>query len=103
MLQNYQPRRNNRSFRPRGRFKRPEKAKAGGGGREFATVRLSSGISANILDFRLPQKHVLRAMPAWKPAAKPAGGGEPGVTNSATARGARPASIRERAHGSFVR
>jgi hypothetical protein len=23
------------------------------------TVRLSSGISANILDFRLPQKHVL--------------------------------------------
>src|ERR1700686_5361526 len=101
MLQNYQPRRNNRSFRPRGRFKRPEKAKAGGGGREFATVRLSSGISANILDFRLPQKHVLGTMPAWKTAAS--GWWRPGVTNSATARGARAASIREKAHGSFVR
>src|SRR5207253_7404371 len=36
----------------------------------LSTVRLSSGISANILDFRLPQKHVLQAMPAWKPAAR---------------------------------
>jgi len=33
------------------------------------TVRLSSGISANILDFRLPQKHVLTDVLAWKPAA----------------------------------
>jgi len=33
------------------------------------TVRLSSGISANILDFRLPQKHVLKDVLAWRPAA----------------------------------
>ena len=30
---------------------------------KFLIVRLSSGISANILDFSLPQKHVLKAMP----------------------------------------
>jgi len=36
----------------------------------LSTVRLSSGISANILDFRLPQKHVLRAMLAGRPAAR---------------------------------
>src|ERR1700722_12266106 len=35
-----------------------------GEGRELSTVRLSSGISANILDFRLPQKHVLG--PCWR-------------------------------------
>jgi hypothetical protein len=34
------------------------------------TVRLSSGISANILDFRVPQKHVLTEMPAWRPTAR---------------------------------
>src|ERR1700682_2129424 len=101
MLQNCQPRQNNRSFRPRGRSRRPEKAKAGGGGREFATVRLSSGISANILDFRLPQKHVLGTCRQGN--RLQAGGEGPGVTNSATARGARAASIREKAHGSFVR
>jgi hypothetical protein len=42
---------------------------------------LSSGISANILDFRIPQKHVL-PMREWSPAARPGGGG-PGVINSA--------------------
>jgi hypothetical protein len=34
MLQNQQSRRNNKSFRPRRCFKRPEKTKAGGKGRE---------------------------------------------------------------------
>ena len=52
---------------------RPEKAKVGEDGRELSTVRLSSGISANILDFRLPQKHVLWTVPVWKPAAAPKG------------------------------
>jgi hypothetical protein len=31
----------------------------GGESREFVYRALSSGISANILDFRLPQKHLL--------------------------------------------
>jgi hypothetical protein len=30
----------------------------------WTTVRLSSGICANILDFGIPQKHVLRGVPA---------------------------------------
>ena len=30
----------------------------------WTTVRLSSGISANILDFGIPQKHVLWGLPA---------------------------------------
>jgi len=30
----------------------------------WTTVRLSSGICANILDFGIPQKHVLRDLPA---------------------------------------
>jgi len=30
------------------------------------TVRLSSGISANILDFGIPQKHVLKGMTAME-------------------------------------
>jgi len=67
------------------------------------TVRLSSGISANILDFGIPQKRVLTETPAMETSGK-AGGGE--VPTCQTARGARRAiraSIRERAHGSFVR
>ena len=36
----------------------------------FLIVQLSSGISANILDFSPPQKHVLRATRVGKPAAK---------------------------------
>src|ERR1700679_2371260 len=49
MLQNYPPRRNIRSFRARGRFERPNRPKAAAV--NFTTVRLSSDISANILDF----------------------------------------------------
>jgi hypothetical protein len=32
----------------------------------WTTVRLSSGISANILDFGIPQKHVLRGVLAME-------------------------------------
>jgi hypothetical protein len=38
-------------------------------------VRLSSGISANILDFGIPQKHVVTDMAAQETGRK-AGGGE---------------------------
>ena len=41
----------------------------------WTTVRLSSGISANILDFGIPQKHVLKGMTAME-AGRKAGGGE---------------------------
>jgi hypothetical protein len=34
------------------------------------TVRLSSGISANILDFGIPQKHVLKVMTAMETSGK---------------------------------
>src|ERR1700675_383072 len=64
MLQNNQTRRNIRSFRRwlcSGGRNKPEMAAMAA---NLLTVRLSSGISANILDFRLPQKHVLRAVPA---------------------------------------
>src|ERR1700694_3771682 len=101
MLQNYQPWRNNRSFRPWGRFERPEKAKDGGERREFATVRLSSGISANILDFGLPQKHVLRTC---RRGARPQGRLlKDRHHQQRRGAGATTASIPERAHGSFVR
>jgi hypothetical protein len=39
---------------------------------------LSSGISANILDFRIPQKDVLWIMLARQPAARLAAGGDAG-------------------------
>ena len=41
----------------------------------LTTVRLSSGISANILDFGIPQKHVLTDMMAMETGRK-AGAGE---------------------------
>ena len=44
-----------------------------------STVRLSSGISPNILDFRLPQKHVLKDVLAWKPVLRAGAGEGPGV------------------------
>jgi hypothetical protein len=59
MLQNCQPRRNFKSYRTWCRVGQPKKASDGGNGRKWTTVRLSSGISANILDFGIPQKHVL--------------------------------------------
>src|SRR5882757_8759743 len=37
----------------------------------LTTVRLSSGISANILDFGIPQKHVLSGMTAMDTGGKP--------------------------------
>ncbi len=49
----------------------PEEAKKAW---NLSTVRLSCGISANILDFRIPQKHVLADMMALKPAAGLVGG-----------------------------
>jgi hypothetical protein len=64
MLQNKHPRRNIRSFLISGDVsKRLEKAKRDGDSMNWSTVRLSSGISANILDFRIPQKHVVGDMP----------------------------------------
>jgi hypothetical protein len=41
----------------------------------WTTVRLSSGISANILDFGIPQKHVLTEMLARETSGE-AGAGE---------------------------
>ena len=52
-----------------------EKASDGGNGRKWTTVRLSSGISANILDFGIPQKHVVMDMAAQETGRK-AGSGE---------------------------
>lgn len=75
MLQNDQSKRNIRSFRV-GR-------EAAGGlicraydGRlaNVLTVRLSSGISANILDFGAPQKHVLKGMMAMEAGREARGG-----------------------------
>jgi hypothetical protein len=47
----------------------------GGRAANLLTVRLSSGISANILDFRVPQKHVLTGQARGETDRK-AGGGE---------------------------
>src|SRR6266581_742194 len=77
MLQNCQPRRNFRSFRPWQRFRQPEKASDGSNCCEVESGRMSSGISPSILDFGIPQKRVLRTRPA-------AGGGgpdQPGATS----------------------
>src|ERR1700712_5131471 len=62
MLQNCQPRRNFKSFRPWRRFKRPEKPAMAVWAANWTTVRLSSGICANILDFGTSQKHVLTGL-----------------------------------------
>jgi hypothetical protein len=52
------------------------------------TVRLSSGISANILDFGIPQKHVLTEVLAVETSGK-AGGGEVPTCQTAPRRQAR--------------
>jgi hypothetical protein len=52
-----------------------EKGSDGGNGRKWTTVRLSSDISANILDFGIPQKHVVTDMAAQETGRK-AGDGE---------------------------
>ena len=70
----------------------------------LTTVRLSSGISANILDFGIPQKHVLSGMTAMDTGGRPLKGQGPLVQvkfshfNGAKTPGARSAPIRERAH-----
>jgi len=73
MLQNHQPQRNIRSFRSRPSFGRPEKPVMAAWAADLTTARLSSGISANILDFGIPQKHVLADMMALKAAVELAG------------------------------
>jgi hypothetical protein len=54
----------------------------------LTTVRLSSGISANILDFGIPQKHVLTDMMATETSGK-AGAGEVQTFQTAPRRQAR--------------
>ena len=56
------------------------------------TVRLSSGISANILDFGIPQKHVLTEMPAMEASGK-AGGGEVPTCQTAPRRQTRDSCV----------
>ena len=56
--------------------------------------RNAGSVSANILDFSLPQKHVLMDN---------GGRGRPSLPAATAAQGASRASIRERAHGGFVR
>jgi hypothetical protein len=68
MLQNGWSRRNIRSFR--GTAGGLKSRVCDGRLANILIVRLSSGISANILDFSPPQKHVLGAMPVESPAAK---------------------------------
>src|ERR1700744_4508884 len=61
------------------------------------TVRLSSGASANILDFRIRQKHVLPV----RIAVKGGGGTGPERVNRAAAVAGRGAIVRERALAVF--
>src|SRR3954470_16134689 len=68
MLQKYQRQRNIKSFCCP--ITSQERVGMAASAANLSTVRLSSGISANILDFRLPQKHVLGIMPGRIPAAK---------------------------------
>jgi hypothetical protein len=55
-------------------------------------VRLSSGISTNILDFSIPQKHVLTVMKAQETARK-ASGGEVQACQGRQARHGTPGQI----------
>src|SRR5215471_8919718 len=57
----------------------------------WSTVRLSSGISANILDFAIPQKRVLRACGCGNPPQDGVGRGP----NQTAARVSRPKSGRK--------
>src|SRR3954467_1182156 len=84
MLQNYQPRRNFKSFRPWRRFRRPEKPAMAATAANWTTVRLSSGICTNILDFGIPQKHVLGGVLAMET------GCEAGVAEVRTNQASRP-------------
>src|SRR5438270_13969645 len=66
MLQNCQPRRNFRSFRRGDVSSSRKKPAMAATAANLTTVRLSSGISANILDFGIPQKHVVADMTAME-------------------------------------
>src|ERR1700722_2338092 len=98
MLQNSQPRRNIRSFRQL-KLRRPGQPVMAAKAANLSTVRLSSGISANILDLRLPQKHVL-VRTGWvangqrvinSAAAQDADGVDPGESHGSLTRYIRPA------------
>jgi hypothetical protein len=78
--------------------KQLEEAKRDGDSSIWSTVRLSSGISANILDFRIPQKHVVGDMLARRPAPKGWCGGP--ATSLVTRRKRR--QFRERTLGRFI-
>src|SRR5439155_8223774 len=73
MLQNCRPRRNFRSFRRGDVSSSRKKPAMAATAANLTTVRLSSGISANILDFGIPQKHVVADMTAME-AGRKAGG-----------------------------
>src|ERR1700749_172209 len=62
MLQNIMLLRNNRSSCAAVRFPKARGAKSAATAASRFTVRLSSGMSTNILDFLIPQKHVLRVV-----------------------------------------
>src|SRR5579862_8824570 len=71
MLQNSRSQRNIRSFRALREAIDLGRRACDGRLANVLTVRLSSGISAMILDFSPPQKHVLTACLWGRPAAKP--------------------------------
>src|SRR5665811_960850 len=100
MLQNCQLRRNIKSFRSQLPFKRPEKAK-GGGGRKFVYRAIVERHFGKHTGLPHSTKACPKNMLAGRPAARRVAVG-PGLSNSAAAQ-ARAASIREKAHGSFVR
>jgi hypothetical protein len=88
MLQNRQPRRNFKSFRHGDVSSGLGKPAMAATAAKRTTVRLSSGISANILDFGIPQKRVLTETPAMETSGK-AGGGEVPTCQTAPRRQAR--------------
>ena len=76
MLQNHQPGRNNKSsFRPRRCFKRPEKAQAGGEGREFVYRAIVERHFGKHTGLRHSAKAFLEDVTAMETSGK-AGGGE---------------------------
>src|SRR5437588_6400155 len=76
MLQNCRPRRNFRSFRRGDVSSSRKKPAMAATAANLTTVRLSTGISANILDFGIPQKHVVADMTAMEAGRKAGSSGE---------------------------
>src|SRR6266481_2322336 len=83
-------------------FKRPEKAKAGGERREFVYRAIVERHFGKHTGLPPSAKACPGDLPGRKPAAKRVVV-KARRNNSATARARQPASIREKAHGSFVR